>query len=82
MTAPRVLLVVPCYVEAARLAPAAFLDVLPSRPWLALLFVDDGSHDATIAVLESIAAACPGQVRVLRLAQHSGKADAVRAGVL
>ncbi len=82
MTAPRVLLVVPCYLEAARLVPAAFLDVLPSRPWLTLLFVDDGSHDGTIDVLGSIEAACPRQVRVLRLAQNSGKAEAVRVGVL
>jgi len=81
MTALRVVLVVPCYVEASRLAPAAFLDFLPSRPWLTLLLVDDGSHDGTVGVLESIEAACPWQVQVLRL-PHAGKAEAVRAGVL
>lgn len=81
MTGLRVALVVPCYVEAARLTPAAFLAFLPSRPWLTLLFVDDGSRDGTVGVLESIEAACPGQVKVRRLA-HAGKAEAVRAGVL
>ena len=81
MTGPRVALVVPCYEEASRLAPGAFLDALPSRPWLTLLFVDDGSRDGTVGVLESIEAACPGQVQVLRL-PHAGKAEAVRAGVL
>ena len=81
MTELRVALVVPCYIEAARLAPATFLAFLPPRPWLTLLFVDDGSHDGTVGMLESIEAACAGQVRVLRLA-HAGKAEAVRAGMV
>jgi dolichyl-phosphate beta-glucosyltransferase len=82
MTEARVVVVVPCYLEAERLAPAAFLDFLPSRPWLTFLFVDDGSEDGTAGVLASIQAACPAQVRVHRLAANSGKGEAVRAGVL
>lgn len=82
MTEARVVVVVPCYLEAKRLAPAAFLDFLPPRPWLTFLFVDDGSEDGTAAVLASIQAACPAQVRVHRLAANSGKGEAVRAGVL
>ncbi len=82
MTAPRVSLVVPCYREAARLSPAAFIDFLPSRPWLTLLFVDDGSDDGTPELLAAIEATRPAQVRVLRLATNSGKAEAVRMGVL
>lgn len=78
----RVLLVVPCYAEALRLLPAAFLDVLATRPWLRLLFVDDGSQDATMEVLQSLAAARPEQIGVRRLAAHSGKAEAVRVGIL
>jgi glycosyltransferase involved in cell wall biosynthesis len=81
VTDARVVLVVPCYLEAARLAPAIFLDALAVRPWLSLLFVDDGSRDATGAVLASIAAARPEQVRVLSRAEHAGKAEAVRAGI-
>jgi glycosyltransferase involved in cell wall biosynthesis len=82
VTGPRVVLVVPCYVEAERLSPAAFLDVLPTRSWLTFLFVDDGSHDATAQVLEGMTAARPGQVRMLRLDVNSGKAEAVRRGIL
>ncbi len=82
MSAPRVAMVVPCYREAERLAPAAFLDFLPPRPWLAFFFVDDGSDDGTPEVLVSIRSACPAQVRVHRLAAHAGKDEAVRAGVL
>lgn len=81
-TTSRVVLVVPCYVEAARLRPQAFLDVLASRPWLTLLFVDDGSGDATVSVLRSIESASPGQVRVHMLSANAGKAEAVRAGIL
>jgi glycosyltransferase involved in cell wall biosynthesis len=81
MTGLRVVLVVPCYREASRLVPAAFLDFLPPRPWLTLLFVDDGSDDGTVGVLESMEAASPSQVKVRRLV-HAGKAETVRAGVL
>ena len=82
MTGPRVVIVLPCYLEAARLDPAAFLDVLASRPWLSLLFVDDGSGDGTFGVLTGIESASPERVRVLRLPEHAGKGEAVRAGVL
>ena len=82
MTAPRVVMVVPCYLEAERLKPAAFLQFLPSRPWLTFLFVDDGSGDRTGEVLASIQSACPAQVRVHRLAAHFGKDEAVRVGLL
>jgi len=80
-TATRVVLVVPCFNEQHRLAPAAFLDAL-SRPNLSLLFVDDGSRDGTAAVLERLRAAAPDRVTLLRLPANRGKAEAVRLGVL
>ncbi len=81
MTQPRVVLIVPCYVEASRLAPPAFLEFLRARPWATLLFVDDGSRDGTPGVLAQIEAARPGQVCVLRLSEHAGKGEAVRLGI-
>ncbi len=81
MTQPRVVLVVPCYVEASRLAPPAFLEFLRARPCATLLFVDDGSRDATIGVLSALRAAAPEQVEVLHLDAHVGKGEAVRAGL-
>lgn len=74
--------VVPCYDEAARLDLVAFERALESEPHLRLLFVDDGSRDATRAVLEKFAAAQPERVAVLALDRNQGKAAAVRAGVL
>ena len=78
----RTTLVVPCYVEASRLVPSAFIETVASRPWLALLFVDDGSNDGTGDVLASIERSNPAQMGMLRLPKHSGKAEAVRVGIL
>lgn len=78
----RIRLVVPCYNEAERLDGAAFLQFLSARPDSSLLFVDDGSRDATPAVLARLAAEGGGRVEVLTLAANQGKARAVRQGVL
>ena len=74
-------IVVPCFNEAARLDSDAFLRLAESTP-LRLLFVNDGSTDATAAVLEALRDRAPNSVNVLTLAQNSGKAEAVRQGLL
>jgi len=82
MPPPGLILVVPCYNEAARLQPRAFLDFQASHPSVRLLFVDDGSRDATFAILERIQAAAPASVGILRLPSRQGKGEAVRRGIL
>jgi dolichyl-phosphate beta-glucosyltransferase len=72
--------VVPCYNEARRLDGAAFL-ALAGTAELEVLFVDDGSTDGTVAVLDGLAATCDG-IRVLHLPVNQGKAEAVRVGLL
>jgi glycosyltransferase involved in cell wall biosynthesis len=74
-------IVVPCYDEAARLRPDAFLRALEATPGLHFLFVDDGSRDATLATLRALAAKRPERLAVLALPENRGKAEAVRAGV-
>lgn len=74
--------VVPCYNEAARLDVAAFERALAQEPKLRFLFVDDGSKDGTRGVLEGLSARCPGRALNHILAKNSGKAEAVRQGVL
>jgi glycosyltransferase involved in cell wall biosynthesis len=76
-----VALIIPCYNEAARLDAPEFLRLARSRPDLELVFVDDGSTDETAARLEELRAGEPSRVKVLRLAQNSGKAEAVRQGM-
>jgi glycosyltransferase involved in cell wall biosynthesis len=75
-------IVVPCYNEAKRLRVDEFHSFLASHgPEILFLFVDDGSRDNTLEVLETIRAAHPDRVEVLRMPRNSGKAEAVRAGM-
>lgn len=80
----RTTVVVPCYNEEDRLREEEFVRYL-SRPDTAvrLLFVDDGSSDGTVQVLERIVkAAPPGRAALLPLTPNGGKAEAVRRGML
>jgi dolichyl-phosphate beta-glucosyltransferase len=74
--------VVPCYNEAARLDEAPLLTFLDRCGEASLLFVDDGSTDATAQRLAAIAARSPARVDVLSLSPNGGKAEAVRQGML
>ena len=82
MTPPELSLVVPCYNEAARLDPDAFVHFITTHPGVRLVLVDDGSADGTADVLERIRAAAPGAVMTLRHAANQGKGEAVRAGMV
>jgi glycosyltransferase involved in cell wall biosynthesis len=75
-------LVIPCYNEAERLKPEPFLELLSRQPDVDLIFVNDGSTDATAALLESMAADGHGRIALLSLKQNAGKARAVQLGVL
>jgi dolichyl-phosphate beta-glucosyltransferase len=75
-------LVVPCYNEAGRLKPEAFLERVGHAHDVGFLFVDDGSTDATSAILADMAARGGGNIAVLALNQNVGKARAVQLGVL
>jgi dolichyl-phosphate beta-glucosyltransferase len=75
-------LVIPCYNEAQRLDLGAFRDALILVPRLHLLFVDDGSTDATRQVLETLRSENATRITVLALERNRGKAEAVRQGML
>lgn len=75
-------LVVPCYNEADRLRPEAFVQALARYPSLRLLFVDDGSRDATGRILKELVAGSDDRATVLALGRNTGKAEAVRRGLL
>jgi glycosyltransferase involved in cell wall biosynthesis len=73
--------VVPCYNEEERLKDHEFLPFL-ERDATEIVFVNDGSGDQTSRRLHSLAARGSDRIHVLELAQNSGKAEAVRHGML
>ena len=72
----------PCYNEARRLDVSAFRAFLSQNSAIRLLFVDDGSRDATLEVLGQVCAGYEANAAVLAKKPNAGKAEAVRAGVL
>jgi glycosyltransferase involved in cell wall biosynthesis len=77
-------IVVPCFNEAEGIGPfrAALMPVLDAIPGIAweIICVDDGSTDATLAVLIEIAAA-DARFRVVELSRNFGKEAAMTAGL-
>lgn len=79
---PLCVAVVPCFEEARRMPVGEFERFLASRPpGLRLLFVDDGSRDATPDLLRSLARKHPDGAEVLVQPRNLGKGEAVRAGM-
>ena len=79
---PRLCVVIPCFNEAANVAPmVARLDAtLAGVPWEAI-FVDDDSPDGTTAAVRAIAAA-DSRIRCLRRIGRRGLASACIEGML
>jgi dolichyl-phosphate beta-glucosyltransferase len=78
---PNNVLVIPCYNEDRRLDPALVHELVHDRQ-MHVLLVNDGSRDRTGALIQTIVDAEGGQVWRLDLARNSGKAEAVRRGLL
>ena len=75
-------IVVPCYNEADRLDVAAFLKFAAIEGRVRFLFVDDGSTDGTQRVIERLCRADRRHFTLHALRENSGKAEAVRQGIL
>ena len=79
---PQLSVVVPVFNEQDNVAPllreilAALRGTLPFE----VLFVDDHSHDATLAALQALKAEAP-ELRVLHHVTRSGQSTAIRTGV-
>lgn len=74
-------MVVPVFNEAKRLLANPWLQFLAADRERALYFVDDGSTDGTVQLLEQLRAHAPQQVTILQLPHNAGKAEAVRYGM-
>jgi dolichyl-phosphate beta-glucosyltransferase len=77
----RVALVIPCYNEALRLDVQQFREYLSRTSQTRILFVDDGSTDSTVRILEQIRSGNEASVQILRADKNKGKAEAVRLGL-
>jgi glycosyltransferase involved in cell wall biosynthesis len=75
-------IVVPCYNEEKRLDAAAFRSFAPASHRVRFLFVNDGSRNGTAAMLDRLEAADPARFLTLHMVKNSGKAEAVRRGML
>jgi dolichyl-phosphate beta-glucosyltransferase len=77
----RTLIIVPCYNEEQRLKPDIFDDFTARNEGIDFLFINDGSRDRTMGILEGWSAGSPGRYQVLDLPRNCGKAEAVRKGI-
>src|SRR5262245_42302686 len=78
---PDAVIVVPCFNEEGRLRDDEFL-ALAAEPGIRLLFVDDGSSDGTATRVRGVGQRAPGRIDLFQLEKNSGKAEAVRRGLL
>lgn len=74
-------IVIPCYNEHDRLETEQFKTFIESHPDYLLCFVNDGSSDGTLSVLNKLRIAHKEQVIVVDCLKNKGKAEAVRAGI-
>ncbi len=74
--------IVPCYNEEQRLPVSAFRAFIPTAPRIRFLFVNDGSTDGTLTILNALQTEFPLEVDVLDQRVNKGKAEAVRSGML
>lgn len=78
----KALIIIPCYNEEKRLQRDQFVAFIKAHNQYHFLFVNDGSSDKTVLLLETIKKESPSQVDILDLKQNVGKAEAIRQGML
>jgi len=83
MTKPfELCIIIPCYNEEKRLDKERFFSFLKSQKNVLLCFVNDGSSDKTIEVLNNIKSKHPENAEAISTVKNVGKAEAVRTGIL
>ena len=75
-------IVVPCYNEEHRLQTEEFRSFAMAPHRVDFCFVNDGSTDGTLRVLHALRDSDPARFSVVNLERNSGKAEAVRRGIL
>ena len=78
---PEIGIVIPCYNEEYRIDIEKYNSYLKTNNHMTLLFVNDGSNDGTVHVLDKIIAKNVN-ASILNLDKNTGKAEAVRQGAI
>ncbi len=78
----KVAIIIPCYNEADRLDANKFVDYLLQNKHVHFYFIDDGSTDNTIIILNEIMSKINSHVTLLKNEFNKGKAESVRLGVI
>jgi glycosyltransferase involved in cell wall biosynthesis len=78
----KIAIIIPCFNEAGRLPVSKIHSFLEQNPNVNICFVNDGSSDSTGKIIDDAASACPDQIKTLHLDRNSGKAEAIRQGML
>jgi glycosyltransferase involved in cell wall biosynthesis len=82
MTPPvKTYIVVPCFNEARRLCGDVFESFAGEHSDVRFVFVDDGSTDDTLRILQALEARSPEVGIVISQPRNAGKAEAVRVGM-
>lgn len=74
--------VIPCYNEEERLLSKEFIDFVDKHSGYHLCFVNDGSKDKTLEVLNNLRKGRENFITVYDCEKNGGKAEAVRLGML
>ena len=74
-------IVIPCYNEEKGISNSEYSNFLEKNPDAVICFVNDGSKDNTLGVLNVLKEKHGTQIHILSLEKNSGKAEAVRAGI-
>lgn len=74
--------VIPCYNEEDRLLSKTFIDFVNANSGYHLCFVNDGSTDRTLEVLNELRKGRENYISVYDCVVNGGKAEAVRRGML
>jgi glycosyltransferase involved in cell wall biosynthesis len=75
-------IIVPCYNEANRLKSEEFIGYSKKNKWVHFIFVNDGSNDGTLKIIDYMCLTNPDQMLYVTLKMNAGKAEAVRQGTL
>jgi CheY-like chemotaxis protein len=74
--------VIPCYNEEDRLSSEEFKKFVHSNLGYHLCFVNDGSKDNTLGVLQELCKGNEDRISIYNCEKNGGKAEAVRLGML